>query len=160
MTFAHRVAAALAVGLVLFAAPALAAGKLGFAGKFDYGATEVDLATYAETDDKGVESRVGLVGLRVGTTKNSAALDRSEWPTLLALWSKAKTLQSDTWVYVGDFTESGTSDVSHLKVFAGPGVRIIVESPAKGAFTVEIKRSDMPAFEAALMQVKAFLDAP
>ena len=158
MTFAHRVAAALALGLVLFAAPALAAGKFEYAGKFDYGSTEVDLGKYVDTNDAGVESRVGLVGVRVGTSKNSAAFDSGEWPTLLDLWAKAQTLQSDTWVYVGDFTETGPSDVSHLKVDAGPGVRIIIESPAKGAFTVEIKRSDMPSFSAALLEVKAFLN--
>ncbi len=160
MTFAHRIAAAFTVGLFLLAGPALAQGKLEFAGKFDNGATEVDLATYTSPNDKGVEERVGLLGLRVGTTRNSVAFGQQEWRALLDLWAKAQTMQSNDWAYAGDFTETGTSDVSHLKVFAGPGVRFIVESPAKGAFTVDLKRADMPAFDTALIQVKTYLGAP
>ena len=160
MTALHRIAAALALGVVLLAGPALAQGKLDMVGKFPNGDTEVDVATYTAPNAQGVEERVGLLGLRVGTQRNSAAFSVGEWRALLDLWAKAQNAQSDQWAYVGDFTETGTSDVSHLKVFAGPGVRFIVESPAKGAFTVVLNRGDMPAFSQALAQAKAYLGTP
>ena len=160
MSIVHRFAAALVLGLALLAGPALAEGKLDVAAKFDNGATEVDQATYTAQNDKGVEERVGLLGLRVGATRNSAAFGPTEWPALIDLFDKAGAAQSDSWTYVGDFTETGTADVSHLKVFAGPGVRFIIESPAKGAFTADVPRADMPAFTQALAQVKAYLGAP
>ena len=160
MSTMNRIVAAVALGFVLLAGPALAEGKLDFAGKFDGGATEVDLATYTAPNDKGVEERVGLLGLRVGATRNSAAFGPAEWRALLDLFAKAQNAQGGDWTYVGDFTESGTSDVSHLKVFAGPGVRFIVESPAKGALTVDLKRADIAGFAAALAQVKAYLGTP
>ena len=160
MSIVHRFVAAFALGVVLLAGPALAEGKLDIVGKFDSGATEVDVATYTAPNGKGVEERVGLLGLRVGATRISAAFGPAEWRALLDLFDKAQNAQSGDWTYVGDFTESGTSDVSHLKVFGGPGVRFIVESPAKGAMTADLKRSDMPAFATALGQVKAYLGAP
>ena len=163
MSTMHRIAAAFALGLVLLAGPALAQGKLDIVGKFPSGNTEVDLATYTAPNAQGVEERVGLLGVRVGTQRNSAAFGANEWRALLVLWAKAQdaqATQSDQWTYVGDYTETGTSDVSHLKVFAGPGVRFIIESPAKGAFTADVPRADMPAFTQALAQVKAYLGAP
>ena len=160
MSYMHRIAAALAVGLALFAGPAMADGKLAMIGQFSNGDTEVDVATYTAPNEKGVEERVGLIGLRVGAQRNSAAFGPAEWPALIDLFDKAQNAQSDSWTYVGDFTETGTSDVSHLKVSGGPGVRFIVESPAKGAFTVDLKRSDMAAFAQAIAQVKAYLGTP
>ncbi len=141
-------------------APAAAQGKLDTIGAFANGDTEVDVATYTAPNDQGVEERVGLLGVRVGTARNSAAFSPKEWRALLDLWVRAKAVRSRRWIPVGDFTETGTSDVSHLAIGAGPGVRFTVESPAKAALTVDLKRQDMPAFAAALARVKAYLGTP
>ena len=150
-------ALAVAIGLALLAGPALAEGKLNMLGKFVNADTEVDIATYSQLNDKGVEERVGLIGIRNGERRNSAAFDGKEWPTFVGLYHRAEHAQSDTWRYIGDYTETGTADVSHLKVSAGPGVRFIVESPAKGAFTSDLQRSDLAAFDAAVDKVAAYL---
>jgi hypothetical protein len=160
MSYLHRIAATMALGLALLAGPALAEGKLNMVATFVNGDTEIDVATYTAPNAQGAEERVGLVGLRVGKQRNSAAFNPAEWRAMIDLWTKAAAVRSGEWVYVGDFTETGTSDVSHLKVSGGPGVRFIVESPAKGAYTADLKPSDMTGFEAALAQVKTYLGTP
>jgi hypothetical protein len=160
ITHLQRLAAAVALGLALLAGPALAAGKLDMVGTFVNGDTEIDLATYTALNAQGVEERVGLVGLRLGDRRNSAAFTPAEWRALIDLWTKAAAVRSGEWTYVGDFTETGTKDVSHLKISGGPGVRFIVESPAKGAYTADLKPSDMTGFETALARVKTYLGTP
>jgi len=159
MSWIGRLGAALVVGLALCAGPA-SAGKLDMIGKFISADTEVDVATYTEVNDKGVEERVGLLGVRNGDRRNSITFNPNEFPALLVLWRQASEAQSDQWRYIGDFLETGTSDVSHLKVSAGPGVRFIIESPAKGAFTADLSRADMGAFAAALERARVYLGAP
>jgi hypothetical protein len=148
--------AAFAIFLALCATPALADGKLNILGKFVNADTELDVATYEASDG----SRVALLGVRNGQRRNSIAFSPNEMPALFALWRQASSVRAGEWRYIGDFVETGTSDTSHLKISAGPGVRFIVESPAKGAFTVELATSDYPAFSAALDSTNAFVTAP
>jgi hypothetical protein len=45
-------------------------------------------------------------------------------------------------------------------VSAGPGVRFIIESPARGAISADLANSDITRFDAALTQATQFLVAP
>jgi hypothetical protein len=155
-----RLAAAIVVGVMLCAGPALADGKLNVVGKFANADTELYVATYVEVNGKGVEERVALLGIINGQRRNSITFSPNELPALLRLWRKASDVRSNQWQYVGDFLETGTSDVSHLKVSAGPGVRFIIESPALGAFTSDLQRANMAAFAAALENARVFIGAP
>ena len=154
-----RLTAVLVIGLSLCAAATAQAGDLNIRGRFVNAGVELDVATYAAPNDKGVEERVLLLAIKSPGHAISVALDRTELPKLQALWGQAQNAQSDEWRYVGDFTESGTSDVSHLKVSAGPGVRYIIESPAKGASTADLAPSDMKAFGSALDAAAAYVQS-
>lgn len=162
MTGMLRLAAVLAFGFTALvftarAGPARAEGHLDIVATFTNGDTEIKVATYGAPNDQGAEERIGLVGITIGEQKNSVAFSPNEWPALIRLWRRARDAQSDTWRPVGDFTETGTSDVSHLAVSAGPGMRLVLESPAKGAMTADLARSDLVAFGAALDKVTAYL---
>ena len=159
MVWITRLTAALVIGLSLGAAPTAQAGNLNVRGRFVNAGVELDVATYAAPNDKGVEERVLLLGIKSAGHAISIAVERTEAHTLQALWNQAESQQSDEWRYVGDFTETGTRDVSHLKVSAGPGVRYIIESPAKGASTADLSRSDMKAFGSALDEAVAYVQS-
>ena len=72
------------------------------------------------------------------------------------LWSKAVKTQSDSWKVIGSMTETETSDVSHLTISAGPGVKFVISSSQKGIVTFVFSKNDMGGFEKALYQVKEF----
>jgi hypothetical protein len=76
---------------------------------------------------------------------------------LIELWTKAVKAQSGSWKVVGSMAETETSDVSHLTVTAGSGVKFVISSPQKSTVTYVLPKNDMAGFEKALYQVKDFL---
>ncbi len=148
---------ALAVALSLLAAPLLAKGTLDVVEKFRTGNLGLDVATY--TDPEIAPYRVGLIALAAGSSRNSFAFAREEWDTLIGLAAKAARSQSvdGAWRVIGDLTEADTSDVSHLVVSAGSGVRFALSSPKGAALTYVLAASDIPRFQQALAKVKAYL---
>ena len=56
----------------------------------------------------------------------------------------------------GSMTETETSDVSHLTISAGPGVKFVISSSQKGIVTFVLSKDDIGGFEKALYQVKEF----
>ena len=113
----------LAASLALLISPLLAAGKLDVVTKFQQPNLELDVATYTEPENK--PSKIGLLGLAAGTVRNSFAFNAQEWPNLIAAVAKAVKAQSmgNNWTVVAELTEVGTTDVSHLVISAGPGIR-------------------------------------
>jgi hypothetical protein len=147
--------AVFAIFMTLCATPALADGKLSIVAKFVNADAELDVATYQAGDG----TRVLLLGILDGQRRNSVAFGPTETGALFALWRQASSMRAGDWRYVGDFVETGTSDTSHLKISAGPGVRFIIESPAKGAFTVDLATANIAAFSAALGSANDFVQS-
>ena len=54
-------------------------------------------------------------------------------------------------------TETETSDVSHLTLSAGRGVKFVISSSKKGTVTYALSKDDIAGFEKALDRVKDFL---
>jgi hypothetical protein len=153
----------LVVGLVLLTSPLLAAGKLDFVAKFKQGSLELNVATYTERNSTtGKLDKVGLLALAAGTLRNSFASDGPQWPQLIALVAKAAKAQSagNKWTVVGAISETGTSDVSHLVVSAGPGIRFALNSPKGASLPYELPKSDIGRLQQAMAQVRQFLAAP
>ena len=158
MSWINRVAAVLVSGLALCAGPALAEGDFNFVGRFVNADTEVDVATFALVNDQGVEERIILLGVINGDKNISISFSPSETPALVNLWRQARDAQSTDWRPVGELVETGTVDVAHLRVSAGPGVRFVIESQAGGPLTSDLQPSDMAAFETALDRAEAFVE--
>lgn len=159
MTWLKLIAAALALSLVTVARPALAEGQLQGFGQFESGNSRLDIDTYRVVHDDGTDERVGLLSIVTPAKTISIAFSKGEFPALWALWRSAANSQSATWKSVGDFVETGTTDTSHLKMSAGPGVRFVIESPALGAFTNELMASNFASFEASLQNAESYVAA-
>jgi hypothetical protein len=149
------------VGLCLALAPLVAKGKLDYVEKFRSGKDELAVATYADTDGAGAVKIVGLLGFASGNTRNSFAFNHDEWDSFLQLWAKAVKAQTsapgNAWKFVGNMTESGTTDVSQLTVSAGAGVKFAVSSPNGASLSYILLKPDHARFEKALLQVKPAL---
>jgi hypothetical protein len=153
----------LAASLGLLTSPLLAAGKLEFVEKFKQGRLELNVATYTEPDaSTGKLGKIGLLALAAGTLRNSFASDGPQWPKLIALIDKAAKAQSagNKWTVVGEISETGTSDVSHLVVSAGPGIRFALNSPQGASLSYVLPRSDIARLQQAMGQVRQFLGMP
>lgn len=85
-----------------------------------------------------------------------------QWANLIDLIAKATKAQSTgkTWTVIGELTETETSDVSHLVISAGPGIRFALNSPQGASLTYMLAKSDIPRLQQALGQVRQFLAAP
>lgn len=158
MSWPLKLAAPIAVSLALLAGQAHAG--MNVVGKFKSQDSEVDVAVYSATDSKGLEQRLGLLGVAIASKRNTIAFAPAEWISLITLWRQAKAAQGPVWRNIGGFTETGTSDAPHLTVSAGPGVRFSIESPARGAISADLSNADISRFDAALTQATQFLVAP
>ena len=154
----------LTVSVSLFIPPLQAGMQLDIVGKFQDADLELDVATVFDPEVEASRSKVALLGIvtpsRQGIAtplRNSFSFRLEEWLSLIALWMKAVNAQSDSWKVVGSMAEMETSDVSHLTVSAGPGVKFVISSPRKGTVTYVLPKDDMAGFEKALYQVKNFL---
>jgi hypothetical protein len=150
-------AAVLAVGLSLAGSSLAAKGRLDSIAKFRNGNLELHVDTYFDPEQPAGDNKAGLLSIRSPPLQNSFAFDFFETKTLIGLWTKATKAQSATWKAVGTMTETGTKDVSVLNVSAGPGVRLVITSPEKGAVTYNLAAGDMAQFEKALHAVRDFL---
>jgi len=137
----------------LLAAPALAEGKLDVTGKFRASDGELDVAVYTEDKEK-----VGLLGID-NQGRVSFAFDKKEWSELVALWRRAEKVKSSAWKNVGEMTETGTKDISHLRIEAGPAMRFTIWSAEKGSKTCTLPAADYQRFGQALEHVRSYLAA-
>ena len=150
----------LAASFALLISPLLAAGKLDVVAKFQHTNLELDVATYTDPDSK--PSKIGLLGLAAGSVRNSFAFNAQEWPQLIAAVAKAAKGQSagNDWAVVAELTEVGTSDVSHLVISAGPGIRFALNSSKGASLTYVIAKSDIPRLQQGLIRVRQYFAAP
>jgi hypothetical protein len=142
-----------AASLAMLVSPLVAKGTLDVVAKFQ-AIYELKVATYL--DGTG---RVGLLGMKGEAENISYAFNSAEWAKLTGLVAKAARAQSTggNWTVIGTMSETGTDDVSHLVVSAGPGIRFVLSSPKKAAHTCVLAAGDIPRFQQALAQVKGFL---
>src|SRR5258707_4625884 len=130
------------VGFSVLASPLQARIQLDIVAKFRNADLELDVVTIVDSE--------------VEASKCSFFFRLVEWLSLIDLWSKVVKAQSDSWRVIGSMTETETSDVSHLTISAGPGVKFVISSSQKGIVTFILSKDDMGGFEKALYQVKEF----
>jgi len=160
MMFFKSLTAALMLSFAILAAPAAADdGKLQGFAQIQTADGRIDIDTYHVVREDGTDLRIGLLSIVVHGKHISVTFDKSEFPTLWTLWQNAQARQSASWQPVGDYVETGTTDVSHLRISAGPGVRFMIESPANGAFTSELPASSFSQFSSALQSAESFVAA-
>jgi hypothetical protein len=145
-----------AASLGILVSPLLAAGTLDVVATFQQANLQLDVATYLQEPEG-----VGLLGIKAGSARISFAFKSDTWSKLTDLVAKAARAQStgSNWTVTGAMTETETSDISHLVVSAGPGIRFALSSPKKAGLTYVLATSDIPRFQQALARVKAFLAA-
>ena len=145
----------LAVDFSVFS-PLQARVQLDIVAKFRNAELELDLVTVFDSEVDASKSKVALLGIAT-PRRSSFSFRLAEWLSLMDLWTKTVKAQSDSWKVIGSMTETETSDVSHLTISAGPGVRFVIRSFQKGTVIFVLSREDMPRFENGLYRVKEFL---
>jgi hypothetical protein len=150
----------LLLGLVvapgLGTSPVRAEGKLAVVEKFADSNTELMVAHYTDPAAPADKGKVGL--LAIATPKrNSFAFNLAEWKSLIALTNRATKIQSATWTVVGTMTETGTSDVSHLTVSAGPAVNFVISSAKGDTVAYVLSEAEFSRFQKALRDVQDYL---
>jgi hypothetical protein len=145
----------LTVGLSVLTSPLQARVQLDIVAKFRNAEVELDVVTVVDSEVEESKSKVALLGIAT-PLRNSFSFRLKEWLSLIDLWSKAVKAQSSSWRVIGSMTETETSDVSHLTISAGPGVRFAISSFQKGTVTFTLSKDDIGGFEKALYQVKEF----
>ena len=145
----------LTVGFSVLTSPLQARVQLDIIAKFRTAEVELDVVTVLDTDVEASKSKVALLGIAT-PLRSSFSFRPAEWLSLIDLWSKAVKAQSDSWRVIGSMTETETSDVSHLTMSAGPGVKFVISSFQKGTVTFVLSKDDMAGFEKALYRVKEF----
>src|SRR6516225_5899851 len=129
--------------------------QLDIVAKFRNADLELDVVTIVDSEVEASKSKVALLGIAT-PLRSSFSFRLVEWLLLIDLWSKAVKAQSDSWRVIGSMTETETSDVSHLTISAGPGVKFVISSSQKGIVTFILSKDDVGGFEKALYQVKEF----
>ena len=144
------------LGLSLYSWPLQAGAQLDIVAKFQNADLELDVVTVIDSEVEPSRNKVALLGIAT-PSRSSFSFRLKEWLSLIDLWTKAVKAQSGSWKVVGSMVETETSDVSHLTVSAGPGVKFVIGSPKKGTVTYILSKEDIAGFEKALHQVKDFL---
>jgi hypothetical protein len=144
------------LGLSLYSWPLQAGVQLDIVAKFHHADLEFDVVTVVDSEAEVPRNKVALLGIAT-PSRSSFSFRLKEWLSLIELWTNAVKGQSDSWKIVGAMVETETSDVSHLTVSAGPGIKFVISSPKKGTVTYVLSKEDMTRFEKALLQVKEFL---
>ena len=154
-TPAYGLIIVLTVGFSVLTSPLQARVQLDIIAKFQNAEVELDVVTVIDSDVEASKSKVALLGIAT-PLRSSFSFRLAEWLLLMDLWSKAVKAQSDSWRIIGSMTETETSDVSHLTMSAGPGVKFVISSFQKGTVTFVLSKDDMAGFEKALYRVKEF----
>ena len=148
--------ALLILSLVLGTSPLRAEGKLAVVERFADRNTVLTVAHYTVAGAPTAKGKVGLLTIATPDA-NSFAFNPSEWKSLIALCDRATKMQSGDWTVVGTMTETGTSDVSHLTVIAGPGLNFVITSPKDGTVAHVLQKAEFSRFQKALAEVQDYL---
>jgi hypothetical protein len=147
-----------ALALASVPSAAAAEGQLRCDGKFVTATGEVDLCTFTNPRADGTEIRILLLGIEASNHHRiSITFDKTETSAFVQLWRQALAKQSASWQPIGEYTETGTDDNSHLKISAGPGVRLTIDSPARGSNTTDLPPANLPGFTAELEKAVTYV---
>src|SRR5258708_3071049 len=102
----------------------------------------VDVVTVIDSQVETSKNKVTFLGIAT-PSRTSFSFRLEEWLSLIDLWRKAVKAQSGSWKVVGSMAEMETSDVSHLTVSAGPGVKFVISAPQKNTVTYLLSKDDM-----------------
>src|SRR5262245_14068124 len=120
--------------------------------------SKLDVCTLTDPQADGTEIRILLLGIESNDEKRiGITFDKTDTSSILRLWRQALDKRSANWQPVGEYSETGTNDNSHLTVSAGPGVRFTIESPARGSKTLDLPSADFERFTAELEKAAAFV---
>jgi len=133
-----------------------AEGKLAVVERFADRNTVLAVAHYTIEGAPTGKGKVGLLTIATPDT-NSFAFNLAEWKSLIELNDRAIKAQSRDWTVIGTMTETGTSDVSHLTVSAGPGVNFVITSPKGSAVAHVVPAAEFSRFQKALHDVQDYL---
>ena len=142
------------VSLSALTFPLQAQVQLELIAKFQNLEIELDVVTVVDSEAEA-SGRVALLGIAT-PLRSSFSFKREEWLLLIALWSKAVKAQSDSWKIIGSMKETETSDPSLLTISAGPGIKLVINSPRKGLVTYVLSKDDLARFAGTLYRVKEF----
>lgn len=138
----------LGIALSWLSGPA-SAGSLDVIASFTAKSSQLDVATYADPNQK--VSKVGLLGI---SHSDSIAFNAADWKALIELVHKAAAeAPSAAWTVVGSLKDTAT-DVSTFTVSSGPGLRFVISSAKAGTVSHILPKADIPRLEKALLQVR------
>ncbi|HLY74856.1 MAG TPA: hypothetical protein VKU80_12125 [Planctomycetota bacterium] len=69
---------------------------------------------------------------------------------MIDLCTKAGAEQSSSWKLIGTIVESDTTDISTLRVSAGPGIQLVIESQKIVSIAAVVPAADIQRFHEAL----------
>jgi hypothetical protein len=129
-----------------------AAGADGLQGVLHYthGDVVIDLDTYT----KGPQI-VGLIGMQDGSKSISYAFDKGDITALFKMWDEARALTSDNFESAGTVLEVGSTQRCAISAAGGPGIRLSILDPVKGAVVFDLTEAEASEFDTGLRQVAA-----
>jgi hypothetical protein len=138
---------ALGIAASLIGWPA-AAGSLNVVASFTAKTSQLDVATFADPNQK--PSTVGVLSI---SHSNTIALGAADWKSLIDLVHKAAAATAPAaWTEAGSIKDV-SRDVATLTVSSGPGLRFVISSAKGGTVTHILPKSDIARLEKALAQV-------
>jgi hypothetical protein len=154
--FMYGLITALALSSLILASPLQARVQLDIVAKFRNVGIELDIVTLVDWEVEAAKSKVALLAIAT-PPRSSFSFRQEDWLLLIDLWSKAVKAQSESWNIIGTMKERETSDVSILTISAGPGIKIVIDSPRKGPVSYVLSKDDLARFAGTLYRVKEFL---
>jgi hypothetical protein len=157
--------AKLLIGLAAFSLSASAAPPEGQlqcdASRFINAGSEINVCVFSRWLDNGTLEKILLLGLESGDHHRiSITFDKAETAIILKMWRQALESQSASWRPVGEFTQNASKDRPRLTISAGPGVRVAIQSAARGSYSSELPPTDLKRFTTALEKAVNFVVAP
>ena len=152
-------AGALVIALA-FGAASAASAALDYAGSFKADTPadgQLDLATYKKGDGMSA-----LVGIAKPGHKVSFAFSPEEWPPFLEQCRKLKDVQAaaPNWIEAVTLSETHTTSPSHLLIYVGASIQIVITDPTAGTNTFILPKTSLDAFVEKVEEVGRRLPAP
>lgn len=133
--------------------------KLDFIASFQQPNNRMDIVIGTSNE---TNAKAPLLGITEGKVRNSFSPEPAGWAKLIELVAAAARTQTsdNSWTVTGELSETNTSDVTHIVVSAGPGIRFALNSPKGASLTFYLPATDIPRLQQALDQVKQAILPP
>lgn len=156
----NSILAAAALTAFLLLTPKAASAALDFVGSFkapNPADGQLDLATYAK--DNGMSE---LLGIAKPGHKVSYAFAPDEWRSFREQCQKLKnvSVQPGYWLEIISLSETHTKSPSHLLIYAGDSIEIVITDPTAGTNNFYLQKSNLDWFLQKVDEVQARLPKP